>query len=122
MRCVQSCVVAWALAAAPGILGAQGAADMHGTSGPSPVVTCSREGAVSLSVVLTDCGPSGEASGAPRSSLERSQVAHQIMLLCRRETETPNGIVVVHDIHQRRRAAVMEVRGVLPESAQRRRA
>src|SRR4029453_584855 len=52
-------------------------------------------------------------------SSQRRQVLHEISLLVRGETELADAVVVRHDAGERCRAAVVKIRGVLPETAQR---
>src|SRR6185436_18062495 len=55
-------------------------------------------------------------------SSQRLQVLHQVSLLLRRQTEVPNAVVVRNDIGERGGTAIVEVRCVLPQRAQRSRA
>src|SRR5688572_23392891 len=55
-----------------------------------------------------------------REASERLQVLHQIVLLRRTQVQLQHRVVVRHHVLERRRAAVVEVRRVLPQAAQRR--
>lgn len=54
--------------------------------------------------------------GPPKSrGLQRLQILHEVALLICGETESTNSVVVCYDIGERRRAAVVKVRRVLPQ-------
>jgi hypothetical protein len=57
--------------------------------------------------------------GPANGRSERLQILDEVSLLLRRQTESTNPVVVRHDVRERRSAAVVEVRRVLPESTQR---
>ncbi len=56
--------------------------------------------------------------GSPRRS-QRLQVLHEVVPLGSRESERLARVVGLHDVGQCRRGPVVEVRGVLPDAAQR---
>src|SRR5688572_8981860 len=53
-----------------------------------------------------------------RLRLERLQILNELSLLLGGEIELTNPVVVRHDVGERRRAAVVEVRWVLPQGTQ----